>query len=149
MVQQNESPIRKHIPSFPGFLAVQVSTERWVEFPVLYSRSSLVVCFIHNISRVYMSVPTSQFSLSPRPPLFPLDIHMSDLYVFTFISALQVRSSIPFSRFHIYALICNICFFLSDLLHSEWVSRSFHISTNDPILFLFVVTLKTIINEFR
>ena len=27
-----------------------------------------------------------------------------------------------FSRFHIYALIYNICFFLSDLLHSIWRS---------------------------
>ena len=32
-------------------------------------------------------------------------------------SALQIRSSIYFSRFHIYVLIYVICFSVSDLLH--------------------------------
>ena len=38
---------------------------------------------------------------------------------------------------HIYALIYNICFSLSDLLHCLIVSRFIHISANDPISFLF------------
>ena len=29
-------------------------------------------------------------------------------------------SSVPFSRFHLYALVCNICFSVSDLLPSVW-----------------------------
>ena len=40
------------------------------------------------------------------------------LYFCVSISALQTGSSVPFSRFHIYVLIYNICFSLSDLLHS-------------------------------
>ena len=51
-VQQSESIICVHIPalqhSFPGW----VITEYWVEFPVLYSRSLLVVYFM--CSSVYM-----------------------------------------------------------------------------------------------
>ena len=39
---------------FLDFLPIQVTTEHWVEFPVLYSRLSLVVYFIHRISSVYM-----------------------------------------------------------------------------------------------
>ena len=38
-----------------------------------------------------------------------------------------MSSSTHFSRFHIYALIYSICFHLSELPHSVWVSRSLHI----------------------
>ena len=40
-----------------------------------------------------------------------------------------------FSTLHIYVLIYNICFNVSDLLHSVTESRSIHISTSDLILF--------------
>ena len=53
------------------FLPIVVTTEFQVKFPVLYSRFSLVIYFIH--SSVYMSIPNSQFI----HPSFPLDIHMS------------------------------------------------------------------------
>ena len=52
------------------------------------------------------------------PPLSPLGVHTFVLYICVSISALQTGSSVPFSRFHIYALIYAICFSLSDLLHS-------------------------------
>ena len=39
------------------------------------------------------------------------------LYFCVSVSALQTGSSVPFSRFHIYALIYSISFSLSDLLH--------------------------------
>ena len=42
-------------PFFLDFLPVEVTTERWVEFPVVYSRYSLVIYFILNC--VYMSIP--------------------------------------------------------------------------------------------
>ena len=44
--------IYTYIPSFLDFLLVQVTTEHWIEFPLLYSRFSLVIYFIH--SRVYI-----------------------------------------------------------------------------------------------
>ena len=40
------------------------------------------------------------------------------LYIYVSISALQISSSVPFSRFHMYVLIYNIWFSLSDFLHS-------------------------------
>ena len=44
---------------------------------------------------------------------------MFALYVCVSISALQVGSSVPFSRIHIYTCTYDICS-LSDLLHSVW-----------------------------
>ena len=65
-VQQNESAIYVHISllfSFPSRLG---HLRALVEFPVLYRRFSLVICYIH--SSVYMSIPLSRFiSLPPFP----------------------------------------------------------------------------------
>ena len=84
----------------------------------LYSRFLSVIHFIH-IS-VYISIPIAQFipPPSPPPPLSPLGVHTFVLYICVSISALQTGSSVPFSRFHIYVLKYDICFSLSDLLHS-------------------------------
>ena len=41
--------------------------EHWNGLPLLYSRFSLVVYFIHSINSVYTSIPTSQF----HPPHLP------------------------------------------------------------------------------
>ena len=45
--------------------------------------------------------------------------YKSVLYVCVSIAALQIDSSVT-SRFHMHALIYNICLSLSDLLHSEY-----------------------------
>ena len=90
-------------------------------FMFLYSRFLLVIYFIH-IS-VYMSIPISQFI--PPPPPFPpttrfpplVSIRLSSTSVSLLLPCKQVHLY-HFSRFHIYALIYNICFTLSDLLHS-------------------------------
>ena len=55
---------------------------------------------------------------------------MSDLYVCFSILALQIDSSHFFLRFHIYTLIYNICFSLSDSSLCPADSRSIHISTD-------------------
>ena len=54
------------------------------------------------------------------PPLSPLGVHTFVLYICVSIPALQTGSSVPF--FHIYVLIYDVCFSLSDLLHSVWHS---------------------------
>ena len=56
-----------YIHSFLDSFPIQVITEYWVEFPVLYSRSLLVVYFIY--SSGYMSIPISQFIPVPPSPL--------------------------------------------------------------------------------
>ena len=84
---------------------------------MLYSRFSSVIYFIH-IS-VYMSIPISQFIPPPFPPL--VSIRLFSMSVSLFLSCKPVHLY-RFSRFHIYMLIYDICFSLSDLLHSVWQS---------------------------
>ena len=71
------------------------------------SMFSLIIYFIPSINSIYMSVPISQFL--PCPP-FPFGIHKFVLY---FCFANKTIYTI-FSRFHIYTLIYDICFSLSD-----------------------------------
>ena len=58
---------------------------------------------------------------TPRhfPPL--VSIHLFSTSVFQFLPWKPVHLY-HFSRFHIYALIYDVCFALSDLLHSVWQS---------------------------
>ena len=87
-------------------------------FIFLYSRFLLVINFIH-IS-VSMSIPISQFIPPPHPhPRFPplVSIHLFSTSVSLFLSCKLVHLY-HFSRSHIYALIYDICFYLSDFLHS-------------------------------
>ena len=62
-VQQSESIIDLSIylsASLLDFLPIYFTTEHWVDFPVLYTRS-LLMDFMCSISTVYMSTPVSQF----------------------------------------------------------------------------------------
>ena len=92
-------------------------------FIVLYSRFLLVINFIH-IS-VYMSIPIAQF-ITP-PPLPPchfrrlVSIHLCSTSVSHFLPCKPVHLY-HVSRFHIYVLIYDICFSLSDILHAVWQS---------------------------
>ena len=43
--------------SFSDSFSIQLITKYWVEFPMLYSKSLLFICFIH--SRVHMLLPNS------------------------------------------------------------------------------------------
>ena len=100
-------------------------------FSFLYSRFLLVIYFIH-IS-VYMSIPISQFIPPPPAPHFPplVSIHLCSTSVSLFLPCKPVHLY-HFSRFHIYALIYNICFSLSDLLHSIWQSLGLSTSLQWP-----------------
>ena len=53
-------------PLFLDSFPIQFITEYWVEFPVLYSRSLLVIYVIY--SSKYMSIPISQFIPHPLTP---------------------------------------------------------------------------------
>ena len=86
----------------------------------LYSRF-LLIYFIH-IS-VCMSIPISQFIPPPTHPHSPclVSIRLFFTSVSIFLPCKLVHLH-HFSRFHIYVLIYNICFSLSDLLQSVWQS---------------------------
>ena len=72
-----------------------------------------------------MSIPISQFIPPPPPPhpCFPplVSIRFFSTSVSLFLPCKPVHLY-HFSRFHIYVLIYDICFSLSDLLHSVWQS---------------------------
>ena len=67
-------------------------------------------------------------------PRFPLGIHTFILCICVSISALQIRSFIPF--FSIPHICVNICYFFFWLTSfCTMVSMSIHVSPNDPISF--------------
>ena len=113
--QRVESAVCVRI-SHVDFIPIWVTTQHWVEFPVIFGRLSWVICFILSINRVYMSIPVSQFILSLP---FPLGIHAFVLCIcFYFCLVNKIICTNSF-RFHIYALIYGFCFSLSD---SVWQS---------------------------
>ena len=68
-----------------------------------------------------ISTPVSQFI---PPTLFFLLVYMFVLYVCVSTSVLQILS-ITFSRFHIHALIYDICFSVSDFTHFFFICSEF------------------------
>ena len=101
--------------------------------------------YTHQRIHVNPNRPIQHTTTTTPPRLSPLGVHMFVLYICVEISQFlsQFLPCKPvhlyhFSRFHICALIYDISFSLSDLLHSMTVSRSIHVSTNDPISFLFM-----------
>ena len=70
-----------------------------------------------------MSVPISQF-ITPHPPATfpPWCPYVCSLHLCLYFCPAHWFICTIFSRFHVYALIYDICFSLSDLLHSVWQS---------------------------
>ena len=119
---------------FFGFPSHLVTTEHWVEFPVLFSRFSLVIYFIHSINSVYTSIPVSQFI---PPTTFPLDQYVCFLHLHLYFC---FANKIIYAIFVDSIYMINIQYlFFSYWFTSLWVivSRSVLISSNDPISFLF------------
>ena len=86
-------------------------------FVVFFFKSVITFIYI----TLYTSIPIAQFSTPPSPPhcSFPplVSIHLFSTSVSQLLPCNPVHLC-PFSRFHIHMLISNICFFLSNLLHS-------------------------------
>ena len=110
-----------HIPSllsFPPILPIpplQVIAKHRADLPVL------CCCFPPANYFTFGSICMS--TLLSLHPSFAIPPHVlkSIFYVYLFITALQLGSSVPFFfsfRFRIYVLAYSICFPLSDFLHS-------------------------------
>ena len=86
-----------YIPSFVDFLLIWVTAEHWVEFPVLYSRFSLVIYFIHSINSVHMSIPISQFIPPPHPPAL-VSIRLFSMSVSLFLLWSYLNATCSFTQ---------------------------------------------------
>ena len=80
--RQNESAIHIHISTLLDSFSIKVIMDHLVEFPVLYSRSLLVIYFIYN--SVYLSLPISQFVSSPVSPLGSTSLSSISVTLFLF-----------------------------------------------------------------
>ena len=85
------SPLSLDLPSS------YVITEYRAEFPVLCSRFTVVIYFMGSI---YVS---PNLPVPPTPPS-TLGVHMFVLYVCVCVSALHIRSSVPF-----FEILCCYC----------------------------------------
>ena len=96
--------------------------------------------YTHQCIHVSPNRPIHHTTIPITPRLFPPLV--SICWFSTSVSQLLPCKPVHlyhFSRFHIYVLIYDICFSLSDLTSlCVTVSRSIHVSTNDPISFLFM-----------
>ena len=123
----------------PPFHPSKVTTGHPAELPAPYSSFPLQSVLQTAVYSCQSQSPNSFHSPLPSP-LTVSTVHYLHLHLY-FCPANRFICTI-FSRFHIYSLIFNICFCLSDLLHSvlqtSSVKTSIHISTNDPTLFLFI-----------
>ena len=119
---------------FLDFLLIKVTTGHWIWFPMLNSRLLLsIIYFIH--SSVCMSF-LSSFPIFPTVPS-PFGNHKFILCICDSVYAFPINSSMPFYRFPIQAILCNICSSLSDLFYSLWQSLGPSMSLK-MTLFLFI-----------
>ena len=119
-IQQYESAISICI-SFPSWTSSLPPhhpnppfTLSQIELSVLNSNFPLAIYFIY--VSVYISMLLFQFLLSS--PSLAVSTSLLSVSVSLFLPCKQVQQY-HFSRLHMYALTYNICFSLSDLLHSE------------------------------
>ena len=91
--------------------AIQLITEHQAELSVLCSSFPLAVCLTHGCVYISNSFPV------PATLPFPCYTHVSILYVYILVLALQIGYSAPFSL-DSPCMCYYTCFSLSDLLHS-------------------------------
>ena len=115
----------------PPISPIQLSTEHELN-SVLYVRQVCTSRLSHLHRMVFVCRCQS-------PSSAPFCVHMSVLCVFISLLVLHIVQLYIFCRFHPCALICNICFSLSDLLHSV-----FHLEQLMVFLFLKNQSLKTV-----
>ena len=123
---------------------LQDVTEAWLEFAESYAKFPLAIYF--TFGNVYFHVTVSTgLTLSFLPPYPQPRPEVCSLCLSLLLLCKQVHQY-HLSRFHIYALVYDICFSLSDLLPGHDSSTWFiHITTNYPILFLFFVDFSTLV----
>ena len=104
---------------------------------MLHSRFSLVICFIH--SCVYVSIPISQFTPPPLPPLVSISLRSTSVSLFLLCKQVHLCH---FCRFHVWAISYGIrpSLWLTPLCGTG--SRSTRGSANGTTLFPFTAEFK-------
>ena len=100
------------LPPSPAIPPLQLVSLHWFELPVLCN-VPLALCFTEGSTYVLML--HSQFI--PPSPSPTVSTNLFSMSASLFLPCPYAHQS-HFPRFHVYALIYNICFSLSDLLHS-------------------------------
>ena len=106
------APSLLNLPSISHPFPSRSSHSTKFELPALYSKFPLNIYFTYG--NVYVSMLLSQL-IPPCPPTVSTSLFSMSASP---LLLLQIGSSVPFLRFHIYALIYSTCFLLSDSLHS-------------------------------
>ena len=103
-----------HCPGFHLFNSIT-----FFEFYFIFIEQVLNTYLFYTYQCIHDN-PNLPIHPTTHAPLSPCSIHMSVLHICISTSACKPVHLYHFSRFHIYALIYDICFSLSDLLHSVW-----------------------------
>ena len=129
-------PLPLEPPSYiPPIPSLQVVTELWFEFPESCGKFSLTVYFTYG--SIYVSMLFSPF-ISPCPSSpSPVSISLFSVSASPLLLSKQVHQY-HLSRFHVYVLLYDIYFSLSDLLHSIIGSRFIHLISTDSNVSLFM-----------
>ena len=98
-----------------------------------YCISTLVICFLHSINSGYMSIKSLISSHHPLSPLVSKRLFSMSVSLLLFC---KYDHQYHFSRFHMYAIIQNLCFSFCLTSLYMTVSRSIHLSTSNPTSFL-------------
>ena len=130
-------------PLSVGFSRQEYSSGLPFPSPELYNRFSLVVLFINIIHGIYMSIPVFQFIPPIPPPLVSMHLFSRSLSLFV-LCKYDYLYHFFFSG-STYMCLYDICFSLSDLLHSEWrllcPSTPLHMTQCCPLLRLSIYSI--------
>ena len=104
------SGVQRVLCIFSDYFTFQVITKYWILFPVLHSKSLLLIHFIYN--SVYLFTP---ILLIYTPLRFPIGNHQCIFYMCEPVSLLLVESFVFY--FHIWMIFCWVaksCLILCD-----------------------------------
>ena len=123
-----------HVPFFSDPFSHIDYHRIWVEFPMLYSRSSLIICPIYH--NVLMPIPNPQ-SIPPRHLSSLVTISLFSKFVSECVSVLQIFVSFFLDSTYKWYTMMFIFHCLTSL--SMIIPRSIHVAANGIILLFFIV----------
>ena len=118
----SQTRARTRVPCIGRQILNHCATREALFYLYFYTSGSYLLSILYILVYICQSQsPNSSHHHPPplSPPLVSIRLFSTSVSLFLPCKLIQLYH---FSRFHIYALIYNICFSLSDLLHSVWQS---------------------------